>query len=370
MSIKAYVGIMGSGKTYEVVSVVILNALRLGRRVITNIAGINYPAMVDLLVAEGVDPDKIGKVVQVPHERVTDAEFWLSEAGNEAIKAQGLDLDASMILPGDLVCLDEIWRFWDGFSSRDSEGKKRPDSVMNFMRMHRHFTHPVTGVACDLAIITQEIMDASRQVRSVIEETYRMEKLTAIGSTKRYRVDVCQRGQSRRVLRSLQRSYEDKYFALYTSHSGRKEGEAGPKEQNIDQRGNILAGALFKFVLPVGAIVAVFAVWTVYSFLHPEPVGQKVDKTFDASPATKVAGSSQAARPATPEVSDNWRVVGWITGQRMRVVLSDGQRQRIVEPPNWKLTGMMLETYLPSGEAVTPWTGGVQRGLIERAAAR
>lgn len=32
MSIKAYVGRMGSGKTYEVVSVVILNALRNGRR--------------------------------------------------------------------------------------------------------------------------------------------------------------------------------------------------------------------------------------------------------------------------------------------------------------------------------------------------
>lgn len=373
MSIKAYVGIMGSGKTYEVVSVVILNALRLGRRVITNIAGINYPAMVDLLVSEGVDPDKIGKVVQVPHERVTDAEFWLSEAGNEAIKAQGLDLDASMILPGDLVCLDEIWRFWDGFSARDSDGKKRPDAVMNFMRMHRHFTHPVTGVACDLAIITQEIMDASRQVRSVIEETYRMEKLTAIGSTKRYRVDVCQRGQSRRVLRSLQRSYEEKYFALYTSHSGRKEGEAGPKEQNIDQRGNILSGALFKIVLPVGAIVAGFAVWTVYSFLHPESSTPQAVKNGDQAPASaQVTASASSGRKhsSDPDASENWRVVGWISGQRMRVILSDGQRQRIVEPPNWKLTGMSLETFLPGGEAVTPWTGNVQRGLIERAAAR
>ena len=33
---------MGSGKTFEVVSVVILGALRDGRRVISNIAGLNY----------------------------------------------------------------------------------------------------------------------------------------------------------------------------------------------------------------------------------------------------------------------------------------------------------------------------------------
>lgn len=363
---------MGSGKTYEVVSVVILNALRLGRRVVTNIAGINYPAMVDLLVSEGVAPDGIGKIVQVPHERVTDADFWLTEKSNNEIKGRWDDYipdDEDFILPGDLVCLDEIWRFWDGFSARDSDGKKRPDVVMNFMRMHRHFTHPETGVACDLAIITQEVMDISRQVRSVIEETYRMEKLTAIGSTKRYRVDVCQRGQSRRVLRSLQRSYEDKFFALYTSHSGRKEGEAGPKEENIDRRGNILSGWFFRLAIPGFALVAAFGVWTVWGFFHREPVDSQTSANGDKVPAAQVTASSRKAS-TDPDVSESWRVVGWISGQRMRVVLSDGQHQRIVEPPKWKLTGTSLETFLPGGEAVTPWTGNVQRGLIGGAAAR
>lgn len=367
MSIKAYVGRMGSGKTYEVVSVVILGALRRGRRVVTNIAGIDYQAMIDLLIAEGIDPDRIGRIVQVPHERVATADFWLTEQGNEDAKAKMAagegEPEAQGILPGDLVALDEIWRFWSGFATRDAEGSKRPQEVMNFMRMHRHFTHPESGIACDLALITQDVMDISRQVRAVIEETYLMTKHTAVGRSNRYRVDVCQGGQSRRVLRSLQRAYEEKYFALYKSHSGRKEGEAGPREENIDQRGNILSGALFKFILPIGALVAVFAVWTVYKFLNPAP---KAQVAVADKPASIGAAAPVSHARSQPDESSGWRVVGWISDARMRVVLSNGQVQRIIEPPNWRMTGATLETFLPSGDAVTPWSGRGSGGLLEQ----
>jgi zona occludens toxin len=366
VSIKAYVGRMGSGKTYEVVSVVILNALRRGRRVITNIAGLNFAACADLLVGEGIDPDQIGRIVTVPHERVTDADFWLSESVNTELKETTLDPEALRILPGDLVCLDEIWRFWQGFATKDGDGKKRPDAVMNFMRMHRHFTHPATGVACDLAIITQDVMDISRQVRAVIEETYGMEKLTAVGSTKRYRVDVCQGGQSRRVMRQIQRSYEPKYFGLYSSHSGRKEGEAGPKEENIDGRGNLLQGALFKFVLPVGLVVAVFAVYGVYGFFNPKAKDKEIAKV-DAKSEKTVPASASRSKPES-DLSDSWRVVGWIAGNPLRVVLSNGMRQRIITPPAYQLTGLELETFLPSGEAVASWTGNQKVGLLDKAA--
>lgn len=369
MSIKAYVGRMGSGKTYEVVSVVILGALARGRRVITNIAGIDYQAMADMLVAEGIEANAVGSIVNVTHERVCDADFWLTESRNEAIKAQGVDAAVLSVQPGDLLALDEIWRFWGGFALKDAEGSKRPPEVMNFFRMHRHFTHPDSGISCDVALITQDVMDISRQVRAVIEETYRMEKLTAIGSARRYRVDVCQGGQSRKVLRSLQRSYEDKYFGLYKSHSGHKEGDAGPVEENIDQRGNILKGALFRFVLPIGALVMLLGIWTVWKFLHP---AAKPDKPEDKSAAV-VASPEQAVSHAKPRIdeSDRWRVVGWIArDSRMLVVLADGNRQRIIEPPNMKLTGSSLEAFLPSGEAVAPWTGGQGRGIIDQAAGR
>lgn len=45
MAIMVYTGVMGSGMTYEVVSMAALNALRQGRRVVTNIAGFNFSSI-------------------------------------------------------------------------------------------------------------------------------------------------------------------------------------------------------------------------------------------------------------------------------------------------------------------------------------
>ena len=176
MSIKVYTGRMGSGKSYEVVTVVILGALRQGRRVVTNISGINYELMRASLEKEGVKPDDVGSILSVVHDDVLKETFWLSDSSAN---------DDCVLEPGDLLVLYEVWRFWQGFSSPGM-----PDFVMNFFRMHRHFTHEVTGVTCDVVLISQDVNDIGRKVRVVIEETYYMEKLTALGSSKRYRVDV------------------------------------------------------------------------------------------------------------------------------------------------------------------------------------
>lgn len=367
MSIKAYTGIMGSGKSYEVVSVVILNALRSGRRVISNIAGLNYASIADLLVSEGVPADSVGKLVIVDHDRVTDSEFWLSESELARLKETPEYLasfdDVNRIMPGDLVALDEIWRFWSGFNAKDADGKKRPENVLNFMRMHRHMTHPKTGVACDLALITQDVMDISRQVRAVIEETYFMEKLTAIGSAKRYRVDICPRGQSRKVLRSIQREYDPKYFSLYSSHSGRKDGDAEAYEQNIDKRGNLLAGALFKFVIPVGVVVFLFAIYSVYGFFNPKKAEPPQTTVKPSNPTT---GETPQNHRTPDNTSTENRVAGWIALDGALIALvSDGNRVRKLRPPNFKLDGNDLETFLPGGEPVTPWSGtSTKSGLL------
>lgn len=355
MAIKAYVGRMGSGKTYEVVSVVILGALARGRRVVSNIAGLDYPSMLDVLVAGGVAADQVGELVQIEHAKVLEPNFWRTD------KDAGQGIEA-FIQPGDLVALDEIWRFWEGFSDR-----KMPERVMNFYRMHRHFTHSVTGLACDVALITQDVMDIARKVRAVIEEIYSMEKLTAIGSTKRYRVDVHQGGKtSRRPLRSIQRSYEEKYFPLYKSHSQAQEGGAGPREENIDQRGNILRGALFRVVLPLGVLVMVGAVWMVWKFLHPAPVGSKLANEQAAGQPAK-ADVSQA-KPAAPEVSDQWRVVGYyMAGAQFVVLLADhaGRSRLVYDPPQYQLKGLSVAVVLPEGTRATMYGGAGEGGLLQ-----
>lgn len=351
MSIKAYVGRMGSGKTYEVASVVIYKALASGRRVVSNIAGLDIEAYKDLMLAEGIPEERIGRLVQVSHDDVVKPEFWRTDKD----EAEGVQ---SFIQPGDLVALDEIWRFWEGFA-----GRKMPERVMNFYRMHRHFTHPDTGTACDVAIITQDVLDIARKVRAVIEETYYMEKLTAIGSTKRYRVDIFQGTRTnRKPLRSLQRSYESRFFPLYSSHSQKKEGDADAVEENIDQRGNILKGALFKIVLPVGLIVAGVAVYTVYSFFNPKPK----DKPAIAQhqPGAAQPANVSHAKPG-PDIAEEWRVVGFYqSGADVVMVVNNGRRSRALRGAPGKIAGLSMEVILPNGEAAADWTGGKSGGVL------
>jgi len=355
MSIKSYVGRMGSGKTYEVVASVIVPALARGRRVVSNIAGLDLDEIRGLLVEQGVPFEKIGVLVLVNHADVLLPEFWRTDKD----QAEGFD---SFIQPGDLVALDEIWRFWEGFANR-----KMPDRVMNFFRMHRHFTHPETGVACDVALITQDVMDISRKVRAVVEETYGMEKLTAIGSTKRYRVDVFQGTRTtRRPLRQLQREYDPRYFPLYSSHSQKKEGDADAVEENIDSRGNILKGALFKIVLPLGALAMAGAVWLVWGFFHPvqKPAAAQLDAKGKPVAAGAAASASQAK--TSPDVSSEWRAAGFVLDSSgSSVVLVDGRRVRVVQnPPGLRITLGSVEMILPSGEAVTSWGGHQSSGLL------
>lgn len=346
MSIKAYVGRMGSGKTYEVVSEVIVGALRRGRRVVSNIAGLDYDAIRAMLEVEGIPVEHVGTLVQIEHVDVLTPNFWRTDKDTE----QGIE---AFIQPGDLVALDEIWRFWDGFADR-----KMPDRVMNFYRMHRHFTHAETGLACDVALITQDVLDISRKVRAVVEETYYMEKLTAIGSTRRYRVDIFQGTRtSRRPLRQLQKVYDNRYFPLYSSHSQKKDGDADAREENIDGRGNILKGALFKIVLPLGFLVVIAGVYFVQSFFHPKP------KDKDKAGVVATAGTSQPGQVSQakrgPAVSDDWRILGYYdNGTGPAFYLSNGERIRVLHnPPAYKFSGSGVEAFLPSGEAVTNWSG-------------
>lgn len=366
MSIKLYTGRMGSGKTYEVVSVVILGALARGRRVVSNIAGLNYEAMQAVLVESGVPVDQVGQLVQVTHAQVEEPHFWRTDKD----EAEGVD---SFIQPGDLVCLDEIWRFWEGFA-----GRKMPERVMNFYRMHRHFAHPETGVTCDVALITQDPGDLARRVRAVVEETYRMEKLTAVGMDRRYRVDIFAGCTGRpKFLRSLQRTYEKKYFPLYKSHSQAKDDSAGPKEENIDRRGNIFGGAMFKIILPLMIPLAIGCIYMIVKFFDPETHKVKSEKPSSDKSASASAENQNSAsatpkappKPPEPSYSSRWRVVGYYQqplNRRVVYVLSDnsGVIRHEYSPDSYQSFGLSQKLTIRD-EIITEWTGTAQESPIQ-----
>ncbi len=350
MPIKAYVGLPRNGKSYEVVSHVIYNALKQGRRVVTNIAGVNRDAFVPLLVADGISPENIGEVLNVSHEDVLKPLFWKTD------KDQDLGVE-TVIQSGDLLALDEIWRFWGGFALKDSEGNKRPERVMNFFRMHGHFSHPVKGFTCEVALITQDVADIHRSVRGVVEETYLMTKLVALGSSKSYRVDIFSKSKvTGKPNIQLIRKYNDKYFSLYKSHSQKQEGSADAKEENIDKRGNILSGKFFLIALPFVLILGLIGVRFAWGFFHPETKEtQNAETTVNSVPVAQNPTTAPAAAPVT-SYSSEWFIHGYYTkNNQLTVILVNASgAYRYLINPDFSSVGLDMKI-LVDGVPVTNW---------------
>src|SRR5471030_3154446 len=104
MAINAYVGLQGSGKSFEVVSSVILDAVCHGLRVVTNVAGINEDRIHEYLVNKrDADIDALGRIIHIENDRILKPQFFPDEEKPEL---------ESIVLGGDLVAIDEAWRFW------------------------------------------------------------------------------------------------------------------------------------------------------------------------------------------------------------------------------------------------------------------
>jgi len=358
MPIKAYTGLPRAGKSYEVVSNVILPALRQGRRVISNIAGLNFEEMHNYLVGESVEPDSIGSIVIFDHSDIENSFFWRTDL-DEKIGTE------TFIQPGDLVVIDEIWRYWD-------EGAKLHPRCLNFFRMHGHMSHPVTGLTCEVALISQDIGDFNRTIKRVIQETYLMVKNTKLGSDKSYVVHVFAKATTAKgkLIRTLPpRFYNPDFFAFYKSHSQQVEGNADAVESNPDDRGNILKGALFKVGLPLAVVFILASGFFLWRFLHPKST-QLITAQVVSVPITPAASTVAAAAPVAlkqPEINEVWRVVGWYrSGYSIAVTLqnSAGFFRTILNPPAYKISQSGVEVQLPDGTFATPWGVQKSKGLL------
>ncbi|OIQ75371.1 zonular occludens toxin (Zot) [mine drainage metagenome] len=216
MAINAYVGLQGSGKSYQVVAFPILEAVQKGRRVVTTIHGIETEKVRAYLEKKGRgQPGKMGEVIVVEEEEVQKPNFFPSRY----IEVDGTKVvyDAeTLVKGGDLVVLDEAWKFY-------GTGVKPTTEHFTFFREHRHYLHPETEVTCDLILLTQNIEDLCKSVRGVIEATFRTVKLKALGLNNRYRVEQYQGSRLTKAAKvdvTTGRSYDLEICALYQSHAG------------------------------------------------------------------------------------------------------------------------------------------------------
>ena len=363
MAMTAYTGVQGSGKTFEVVANVIIPSLAAGRRVVTNVAGLQSDAIADYIQrTKSVPVTEQGVIVAVANDDVTRDNFfpleggakhsgkiYVDDAGNEvtdltlARSSRVVDVD-SIVQPGDVVIIDECWR-WYGV------GEQLLPAHMAFFRMHRHFLHPVTAVSCDIVFVVQDIGDIQRKVKATIEKIFWMKKHKDLWLSNRYVVNVYSGNALRasQLSESLQKSYDPDIFPLYSSYS--QSSQAVGRELQVDNRGNLLNRKIFKLAIPIGLIWLGFAVWFIWGFFHPE-------KKSDVPQSQSQSGAVKT--PALPpEASIMWRLIGFYeTSSGVVYILSDGRVvRRVANPPAVKLSAAGVEIALPNGDIVTSWSG-------------
>ena len=315
MSIVGYSGLPGSGKSYGVVENVVIPALESGRHIITNI------------------PLKLGRLADdFPEGKITLFD------NKEAEDDPGF-FDLERHPPGVIWIIDEAWRFWkSGMKSTNI-----PQCQKEFFTEHRHCVGP-DGRTNEIVLVTQDLAQICAFVRSLVEETYRAVKLTAIGQKNKYRVDVFMgeaTGQKPgKPMRQLYGSYKPEIYQYYKSHTRNKTDFASGMEEKADDRANILKHPLVKFGIPASVLVMAFGFYHAYRYFVPadlpepaaieQPEKPVEVKNLTSKPRIQIKSSLppraeaqiiHEIEPGWLPVSDKWRIVGkvndvyWIWGE-------------------------------------------------------
>jgi len=354
MSITFYGGVMGSGKSYEVVSGPVCDAVADGRRVVTNVAGINEERIHDYLLKKrkGINPEKLGSIVHVSDERVLESGFFPDE--------KRPDID-SVVKGGDLVAIDEAWRFWD-----TDKGKLSPEH-MQFFRMHRHYVHPETGVTCDVVMMSQDIGGLHRAIKAVVELSFRMHKLKSLGQPTAYRVEMYESWKQNKTTRvsTFVKKYQKEVFPLYKSYDG-----DNAKEVRVDKRQNMLRDPKVIAVMVVIVLAWAFGGYFTYRFFTKHGGDSRATAAqFDAkvqpasgAVAVPAPGNAKAVSgggmSSKADYSSEWRIAGSYEANGERyVVVSDGQGRLRVESPSMFRNAGIASMGEIDGQRVTVWSG-------------
>lgn len=275
MTITAYTGLPGSGKSYGVFENVIVPALENKKPVWTNIP-FNENALLE----------KFG---------VIPTGFTIDDI------TQNPDWFQTVFEPGAVLVLDECWRLWPA-------GLRANNVLMqhkSFLAEHRHMVGE-NGLSTEIVLVTQDLAQISSFARNLVENTFHVTKLSKVGFDKRFRVDVyfgpvtgATPPKAKRE-REIHGAFKPEIQALYKSHTMSKTGSAGD-ESRTDGRFNILKGGMFKgavlslFVGAPLALLFLILAWNkIFGGNQSEPEVAKAPQTQQQS----VHGSPTA--PATP----------------------------------------------------------------------
>lgn len=314
MSIVAFTGVPGSGKSYALIEQVILPAVLAGRRVLTNVEGVN-PQLVEAYCSDrATDPDKVGSVVLFDGNDALNPGFFPTESISD---------DHTVLKSGDYLVFDEWRLYWP------RRGKMPNAELEPFLRWHRHLVAD-SGQSTDVAIGTQLATDVCQDFRGLIERTYKFRKLKALGRPKNYAWDVFEghlQPKGGHYAQGLG-SYKPEVFALYKSYAA-----AGGSENNNDKRASVFSRGFIALAVLVAVLFGLGLYGSVRFFMRSASPDAPVAPDAAASHQAGRSQGQQAAAPPTPPKSP-YRIVGAVAGTLgVRVILAgpDGAT-RVVLP--------------------------------------
>lgn len=325
MAISCYTGKQGSGKTYQVVKHVIVPAIRDGRRVVTNIDGINEEEIRKYCIRKYKRAiEDLGSVLKVKDDAIKTKTFFPDDvAEGHSPRWQ------STVQNGDIVVIDEAWRFW-------ATRQKYPEEHEVYFRMHRHMVDAKTGLSSEIVIMTQRIKDLKATLKEVVMFSFNTKKLTALGvlGKSSYVVEMWNGyDQSRKSDTSKVHRYDKQIFPLYKSYAGPGVGV----EKSVDAR----QGAVGTRLMVGGALLtagAIWGVWDTIRYFDPPELREHI-RQVDAAAGKKAgvvastpgakASAEQPVKERVTQVSKEWRVVGRMDIRGERYVALIGQSGRI-----------------------------------------
>ena len=302
MSIIAYVGLPGCGKTYGVVENVILPAFEAGREVWTNIP-------MNPLEVYAKYPSSV--LVQFDNDEL-NGEFLMGIPG------------------GSIVVIDEVWRFWPaGMKSSEVEKAQR-----EFFAEHRHKVG-LDGFTQEIALLTQNTSQMSRWLKDMLDKTTVIKKNDAVGSDKTFHWDVYAGSQVRgdSINKAVGR-YKPEIFKFYKSHTKSETGTAG-LEKRADNRANAWKHPFIRIGIPLIFLVGCLGAYGLYSMYAKQKA--KSDATLSRSieqpkiivqpvqPISQNIQSIAVVQPKSvePVESKTWRIVGQVSdGVNTLVIMS------------------------------------------------
>lgn len=345
MAIKAITGLQGSGKTYETVLRVVVPAIKEGRRVVTNISGLQPASIAAFLDLD--DHERVAKLIHVvTQQRISEPDFFpvLTSDGS-----RWDDSVPSVVVPGDVIIIDEAWHsFGDSF-----EQKKLPRHFA-FLREHRHYVS-AAGHTCDIHFLTQDINDLHRTVRRVVELTTYAKKPKELGITNAYIVDLYRgyRLLSRSLISTHRYFYDERVFTMYSSYTGNN-----AKELALDDRQNVLK-KLIPTALAMLFLIAVLGYY-LWNFFHPEEVkAESLHASQSSTSPVQITTPSQSPWPV-PDQSD-WRVVGRVSADSDYFLLVSGSRYRYVARSDNSFVSNHAMNVLVDGKMATTYANADQK---------